>query len=196
MPNIIAGRFQELEAAAAALSQLVASGVGRNQIASFFAGPAGQRDEQAHEARPEASTGSEQSPLGAATGALGGIGAGAAVGAIGGPIGAAAGAAVGAYVGSFVGALHNLKEAGEADGTVDPVEPQPRKSGVVVAVMANDSRSQANAIVALRAAGAADIEYAEGNIIAGEWTDFDPGARMSLADDNQDAEPRLSAPTR
>jgi hypothetical protein len=45
---------------------------------------------------------------------------------------------------------------------------------VLVAVCAPGSSEQGIAIRILRAHGAADIERTEGNIVAGEWTDFNP----------------------
>ena len=118
------------------------------------------------------------------------------MGALAGPISVAAGAAVGAYVGSFIGALHPMGNGDDVATAGGPVETPLRKSGVVVAVMASESSSQTNAIDALRKSGAVDIEYAQGNIISGEWTDFDPAARMSLAGDDHDAGRDAQAPTR
>ncbi len=179
MPNIIAGRFQELERARTAMRQLVESGFGRNEMASFFVGPAGQHEGYALQGGEQEFAGTEQSALGAATGALGGVGVGTAVGLAGGPIGAIAGAAVGAYVGSFVGALHTMQEDPAAPVTPVGTALHPRKSGVVVAVLAPEAAPQARAIDVLQKAGAEEIEHAEGNITTGEWTDFNPLTSVS-----------------
>jgi hypothetical protein len=52
--------------------------------------------------------------------------------------------------------------------------PPIRRSGMWVAVETADDADQTRAIDALGAAGAIDIERAEGAITVGEWNDFDP----------------------
>jgi hypothetical protein len=51
-----------------------------------------------------------------------------------------------------------------------------RKSGMLVAVAADDAALQDRAINALQSLGAADIEREEGTIENGDWVDFDPVA--------------------
>jgi hypothetical protein len=45
---------------------------------------------------------------------------------------------------------------------------------MLVAVAVPDTESCATAVTELRAAGAAELEHAEGTIRRGEWVDFDP----------------------
>ena len=47
------------------------------------------------------------------------------------------------------------------------------QAGMMVAVEVGDGMED-KALEALRSVGAADLEVAEGNIVAGDWADFDP----------------------
>lgn len=173
MPTIIAGRFIGQDEAAAAMERLVQAGFDRDEIALFFVNAPGQHDRFPIGGDEDESPGTEKAGPGAVAGA-GGVGAalGLAAAPVLGPVGAMAGAAVGAYVGSLVGALNKLPPDEDKGDTHLPREP--RKSGVLVAVAAPTSPQRASAIELLRAAGAEEVEYAEGEIRGGDWTDFDP----------------------
>ena len=182
MTMIIAGRFIRQDAAAASMAQLIQSGFDPARMTSFFVNPAGQHDTFPIGGDVDESPGTEMAGAGAATGAVGGSGVGVAVGLatlpILGPGALIAGAAVGAYVGSFVGALDNMQPdevAGGMTSTIATSMPaDSRKSGMLVAVVAVESREQLSAIGVLRGAGATDIERAEGEIRNGEWPGFNP----------------------
>jgi len=182
MTMIIAGRFIRQDAAAASMAQLIQSGFDPARMTSFCVNPAGQHDTFPIGGDVDESPGTEMAGAGAATGAIGGSGVGVAVGLatlpILGPGAVIAGAAVGAYVGSFVGALDNMQPAEVAGATTSttatPMPSDSRKSGMLVAVVATESREQLSAIGVLRGAGATDIERAEGEIRNGEWPGFNP----------------------
>ena len=70
---------------------------------------------------------------------------------------------MGAYVGSLVGALGSM---GDRPVTL-------RKSGYLAAVQVDDASEELSAVQVLHAAGASDIERAQGHWEAGEWSDFD-----------------------
>ena len=94
-----------------------------------------------------------------------------------GPIGAITGAFVGGHVGQLVGAMSATKDDGnDADENRIPV----RQAGMLVAVEA--AGAQDRAADTLRAVGAADLEIGAGNIVAGDWQDFDPVAPPRFID--------------
>jgi hypothetical protein len=55
-----------------------------------------------------------------------------------------------------------------------------RQAGMLVAVEADGAQDRA--VDALRAVGVADLEISEGNIVAGDWQDFDPVAPPQFID--------------
>ena len=57
-----------------------------------------------------------------------------------------------------------------------------RESGMIVGVNVMDAREEQIAIRILRSFGASHIEYSEGKIVNGEWTDFNPIAIPKLID--------------
>jgi hypothetical protein len=54
---------------------------------------------------------------------------------------------------------------------------------MMVAVSVADANAEDRVIDALRGVGAADIEYSEGTIVNGDWSDFDPASRPHFLDD-------------
>lgn len=183
MSTIIAGRFDEEAKASRARAVLADSGFPAHTIAMFFVTPAGQHDWHGTPADPEASAGAHHAGAGAAIGAAAGTGVGAVVGLATipflGPAGPIAGAAIGAYVGSLAGAVNQLEApevATGGPGNPDQIIPEkpPRKSGYLVAVVADDTGDQTRALSVLRGAGAIDVEQAKGMISGSEWDDFDP----------------------
>ncbi|MEO7726525.1 MAG: hypothetical protein ABIS45_04680 [Burkholderiales bacterium] len=180
MTTIIDGRFQQQDAAKQALSELTGAGFAQSATALFFVNPPGQHAQFPIGGDEDESPGTEHAAGGSATQAAVGGAIGVAVGLatlpLLGPGAAVAAAGVGAYGGALYGALHNTDDksnpatpAAEAGGNGSH-----RHSGVVVAVAAPSPEQQAAAVRILRARGAADIESAEGTIVAGEWIDFDP----------------------
>lgn len=179
MSHIVAGRFDRLDEAQAALQALQAEGFRQGEFDAFYVGPPGQ-----HAITPIG--GDAHSDAGAHRG-----GAGAALGATaGGLIGLCIGvlistifevapfapvigfAAVGAYLGSFGGALRRFRGARWSEASSEhPVE---SRGGEVVAVRADDGDAEPRAIAVLRRCGARDLGVAEGDWRDGSWRDFDP----------------------
>lgn len=170
MATIISGRFEQQDAVQQALADLQNAGFPASSLSTFYVNPPGQHDQYIVGGDRDESPGAEHSDRGAAAGAgIGGI-AGAAAGAVTtpvtGPAGVLGGTALGAYVGSLVGSMTSTDAAEEM--------PPVRKSGMLVAVALLNGKAEADAIDVLRAAGASCMERAEGQIIDGQWTDFDP----------------------
>jgi hypothetical protein len=186
MTTIISGTFQQQEAAQSAWSALAAAGAGRTT--RFFVNPPGQHDLYPGGGDEDKSAGTDDAGGGAAAGAAVGGSIGVAVGIatlpLLGPAAVAAAAGVGAYAGSLYGALGNIDDKNTGVDTVANQVPSGgdavRKSGMLVAIAAPTAAEQDAAIRILRAHGATDIERAEGTIVAGEWTDFNPLAPLRL----------------
>ena len=180
MSTIIAGRFEQQATADEATLALEAAGFAHDDISKFFVTPPGMHDVHGTTLDPDASAGAHHAHTGAIAGATAGGGVGVLVGIAAAPIfgpGAAlAGAAVGAYVGSLAGALDQTSDpTRRPNGPNASVEEvAPRRSGVVVAVIAGTEVQQNDAVRVLRQHGADDVERAEGTISGGDWTDFDP----------------------
>ena len=180
MSTIIAGRFDEQVTADAATQALQAAGFSADRISKFFVTPPGMHDVHGTVQDPDASAGAHHAGAGAVAGATAGgsvgVLAGIATAPLLGPGAAIAGAALGAYVGSLAGALdqtsHPSQKATSPGQSAE--EAPPRRSGMLVAVDAATSDEQASAIDVLRAHGAHDVERAEGTIVDGDWSDFDP----------------------
>lgn len=182
MTTIIAGRFEQQTEADAAAAALLQAGFAADQISIFYVNPAGQHDQTSIGGDHDQSPGAEDTGLGNAAGIAGGGAVGAAVGAltapITGPIGAITGAFVGGHIGQLVGAMKATKDDGSgSDENRIPV----RQAGMLVAV-AVGSDMQDRALAALRSAGAEDLEIGTGNIIAGDWEDFDAVAPPRFVD--------------
>ena len=187
MHTILAGRFQEIEQANAAMQALRDAGFGAADMTSFFVNPRGQHDLYPVGGDADDSAQAHQAPQGLGAGsAIGGV-VGAAIGVAAVPLvgpgaavaGAAVAAGVGAYAGSLIGTLNRLGEpVSAADDNANQKSAQeacpPRKAGMLVAVAADDALLQDKALDVLRAQGAVDLERNSGRIEAGNWTDFDP----------------------
>jgi hypothetical protein len=176
MSIIIAGHFQLQEEVEAARHALVDAGFASERISGFYLSQPGQHDMTPIGGDHLHSPGAKESPQGVVEGA----GAGAAVGAVAGaatapltgPIGAIVGGLVGAHVGSLF-SFSKMKDAGEQEeGGRAPVENRP--AGMLVAVAFDDAALEAQAVDVLRGLGAHHIERAHGNIVDGDWADFDP----------------------
>lgn len=181
MASIIAGRFQTFDQAEAVTKALVNANVKRQDMSVFYVNPPGQ-----HDATPiggdyiNADPGASESTTEAAQGSAAGGAVGLAVGVVAaaalpmvGPAAAVAAAGVGAYTGALAGGLSG---AGDNDHPTSP----PRPAGVLVAVRVEDDERAQRAIEVLNAAGAKDMEMADGTWRDGEWKDFDPVAPPRL----------------
>jgi hypothetical protein len=176
MSTIIAGHFQLQDEIANARQALLDAGFADSRISAFYVNPPGQHGVYAYGGDHDKSPGARASDEGVVQGSAAGAVAGAAVGAatipLTGPVGPVVGALVGAHVGSLY-SLHKMKEAGEPDKDGSNLRP-PRKSGMLIAVAAEDVAHEQRALEVLRQLGAHDIERAEGSISGGDWSDFDP----------------------
>ena len=166
MTVIIAGRFAQQEEVEQAIAALQRAGAPADQISSFYVNPAGQHDLFPIGGDRDESPGAEDSDKGTALGLGAGGVIGGAAGAIAGPFGAITGALVGAHVGSLMGSLAGTDE----DKDIPPL----RESGMLVAVGVSSETEEEKAVDTLRALGATSVERSEGQIVNGDWTDFDP----------------------
>ncbi|WP_323144740.1 hypothetical protein [Massilia phyllosphaerae] len=178
MSNIIAGHFQLQDEVETARRALVDAGFASERISGFYLSQPGQHDMTPIGGDHLHSPGAKESPEGVVQGA----GAGAAVGAVAGaatapitgPLGAVVGGLVGAHVGSLF-SFSKMKDAGEKEeGGRAPVENRP--AGMLVAVAFDDAGREQEAVALLRRLGAHHIERAQGNIVDGDWADFDPSS--------------------
>lgn len=195
MSTIIAGRFEQGEAAAATLAAWADAGFAASAMTSFFVNPRGQHDLYPGGGDIGDSRSAHQAPAGAvvggAVGGVAGFAAGAAAVMAAGPAAPVVAAAViastgvGAYAGSLLGSLNNLgKEvpAQQADAAEKAQEEDapPRQSGMLVAVEVADPGLQQKAIEVLQQRGALDIEQSSGTIAASQWENFDPLRPLEL----------------
>ena len=93
-------------------------------------------------------------------------------------------AGLGAYVGSLYGALETMHDelpsgTGKTGEAVTS-DGQPRRAGMLVAVSAPAVAEQNAAIRIFSALGATDIDRPQGEIVGGEWLDFNPLAPLML----------------
>jgi hypothetical protein len=107
-----------------------------------------------------------------------GVVAGAVTSPVTGPLGPIVGGLLGAHVGSLF-SFSKMKDAGEKEeGGRAPVEN--RHAGMLIAVAFDDAGLEARAVDVLRGLGATQIERARGNIVDGDWADFDPGSAPDI----------------
>jgi hypothetical protein len=121
-----------------------------------------------------------------ATAATAGVAAGL-VAAVAGPVAALAAVGVAAYTGSLAGALQGSGDATESNNahsshTTHHQESTMRQGGVMLAVHIAEQGSEAEVIRLLHAAGAKDIEQAEGIWGEADWIDFDPLGSPNLVE--------------
>jgi hypothetical protein len=174
MEQIIAGRFQSIDAADTAAA-LIARYVEMSDICIFYNNPPGQHDAYflgGDEDEDPGAQGAGKSAAGMA--AVGGLAAGM-IGALGGPVVAIAAAGAGALTGSLVGAM-----AGLGQDDAKPRVPERRPSGIILSVRIAMPMNEQRVIASLHAEGAEDIEQALGVWRDGAWTDFDPVAAPHL----------------
>lgn len=154
MATIIAGGFDVVTDADAAVARLKEAGVGMDDMCTFGIVPAGE-----HHALP---AGGDRQASPGAKGAGKGAGTGAAIGAV-------AGLAAGAYAGSLVGALKRMDR-----------EPQPghesvRPAETLIAVNVDAGPLAPDDVVRIfEECGARQVERTQGRWENGEWADFDP----------------------
>jgi len=182
MSTIIAGHFQLQDEVDRARRALVDAGFPDERVSAFYLSQPGQHDLTPIGGDHIASPGAKESPKGliegSATGAAIGVAAGALTAPVTGPAGPIVGGLLGAHVGSLF-SFSKMKEAGEPEeGGRAPLENRP--AGMVVAVAFDDAGLQDRAVDVLRGLGAHHIERAHGNIVNGDWADFDASVPPEL----------------
>ena len=164
---------------------LIAAGFAPERISGFYLNEPGQHNESPiggdHITSPGAKETQEGLAQGAAAGGAVGVAVGAATSVVTGPVGPIVGGLVGAHVGSLF-SFSKMKDRGEHEEGEPGFENmrEPRKAGMLVAVAFDDPAADARAVDILRGLGAFQIERAEGNIVAGDWADFDPNSMPVL----------------
>lgn len=182
MSIIIAGHFQTQDEADAAARALAQAGFSQERLSTFYLSQAGQHDMTPIGGDNQLSPGAKETPMGVVKGNLTGGAVGAAVGAATMPLTGPAGPIVGGLVGAHVGSLFSfskMKDRGEPEEGGENAVP-PRPAGMLVAVAFDDPDLQSRAVDLLRQLGAHHIERAQGNIVNGDWADFDPASRPDV----------------
>jgi hypothetical protein len=176
MSTIIAGHFQLQDDVERARRALVDAGFSSERISGFYLSQPGQHDLTPIGGDSIHSPGAKESPMGVAEGAGAGAAVGIVAGALTAPVTGPLGPVIGGLVGAHVGSLFSfskMKESGESEqGGRAPVESRP--AGMLVAVAFDDAGQEQRAVDLLRDLGAHHIERASGNIVDGDWADFDP----------------------
>ncbi|HXS53171.1 MAG TPA: hypothetical protein VN782_11620 [Usitatibacter sp.] len=179
MATIIAGGFDVVTDADAAVERLRQAGVRTEDLCTFGVNPAGEHDRLPgggdRRASPGAKDEGKNAGKGGAIGAAAGLAAGAATTPLLGPAGLAAGAAAGAYVGSLVGGLSGMsKEPQPGHETVRPAE-------TLIAVNVDSGDPPADDVVRLfEECNARQIERTDGRWENGQWADFNPASAPHL----------------
>ena len=184
MSTIVAGHFQLQDEVELARRELLNAGFPAQHISSFYFNQPGQHDMTPIGGDHIQSEGAKEVPIGVLGGSAAGGVVGAVIGAatsvVTGPVGPVVGGLLGAHVGSLFG-LSKMKEAGETEeGGGNQMEP--RKAGMLVAVALDDPAEEPRALEVLRDLGAHHVERAQGTIVDGDWTDFDPLSMPQLID--------------
>lgn len=188
MAKIIAGRFETQSEADRAIEALKAAGFQSDEYTCFYLNPPGQHaqypiggdshhDEGTKESGKSAAA---AAAIGSVTGLALGTATGIALGEGGLTAAAAiAGAGIGGYVGALAGGLTGTHSGDPKKASLE--EPVERAPGVIVAARV-DRNGEAQAVQALRAAGAMEIERATGEWQDGSWSDFDPRRTPDFVD--------------
>ncbi len=182
MSTIIAGRFQLQDEVDRARQALADAGFDNSRISAFYLTQPGQHDQTPIGGDNLQSPGAKETPegvvKGVATGGAVGVAIGAATSPLTGPLGPIVGGLVGGHVGSLF-SFSKMKERGESEEGGENRIP-PREAGMLVAVAFDDAGMADRAVDVLRRLGAHHIEHAEGNIVDGDWADFDPASLPRL----------------
>lgn len=182
MSTIIAGRFQLQDDVDRAREALAAAGFDTGRISTFYLSQPGQHDQTPLGGDNLQSPGAKETPegvvKGVATGGAVGMAIGAATSPVTGPLGPIVGGLVGGHVGSLF-SFSKMKERGESEEGGENRIP-PREAGMLVAVAFDDAAMADRAVDVLRQLGAHHLERAQGNIVNGDWADFDPASRPQL----------------
>lgn len=182
MSTIIAGHLQLQDEVEQARRALVDAGFDADRVSAFYVSQPGQHDLTPIGGDHLVSPGAKESPEGVVQGMATGGAVGAVIGAATSPLTGPLGPVVGGLLGGHVGSLFSftkMKEAGEAEEGGENTVP-PRLTGMLVAVAFDDPGLEGKAVDILRQVGAQRIERAKGNIVGGDWADFDPCSRPDV----------------
>lgn len=192
MSLIIAGRFSTFQDGEHAAQILFNQGFVEDDVTVFFVNPRGRHHQLAGGGDEHTDAGSEHAPGGATKG----IAMGAGIGALASAVVVyfvhwpfyyfLIAAGIGAYIGSLGGAMALTHTKGHDAKAKVPEAPPVRESGVLLAVHASEE-TRPLAIRVLRAAGALEVERAEGRWANGHWSDFNPVTppTIELASENE-----------
>jgi len=183
MSIIIAGRFQLQDDVDRARAALADAGFDAGRISGFYLSQPGQHDQTPIGGDHLQSPGAKETPEGVLQGVATGGAVGAAIGAATSPVTGPLGPVVGGLLGGHVGSLFSfskMKERGESEEGSTENRIPPREAGMLVAVAFDDAGQADRAVDVLRRLGAHHIERADGNIVDGDWADFDPASRPQL----------------
>jgi predicted lipid-binding transport protein (Tim44 family) len=176
MSHIVAGRFEQVLDANAALDELKRGGFADAEVELFYVAPPGQHGTYPIGGDAHSDAGARFGGWGAALGALIGGGVGLALGTMlslqRGFIAVFLLVGIGAWVGSLIGALLRMHAA--RPGEADREHPAETPAGTMVAVNVDRPQTLDRAVEALRRHGARDIGAARGEWSNGSWKDFDP----------------------
>jgi predicted lipid-binding transport protein (Tim44 family) len=176
MSSIVAGRFDRVVDANAAIEKLKQDGFTDAEVELFYVTPPGQHARLPLGGDSHSDSGARfggwGALVGALIGALVGLGIGTLLSMKHGYIAVLLLMGLGAYVGSLIGAMSRMRAAAKADGSIEhPAEPA---GGTMVAVNVDRPEARERAVDALRRHGARDLGAAQGQWANGSWKDFDP----------------------
>ncbi|TFW36034.1 hypothetical protein [Massilia horti] len=177
MSTIIAGHFQLQDEVEQARQALAEHGFDPDRISGFFLSQPGQHDMTPIGGDYIESPGAEDAPVGVVEGVTGGAAIGVAVGAVTAPVTGPLGPLVGGLVGAHLGSLFSFSKMHEAG---QQGEDEPCAAGMVLAVALDDPAREGRAVEVLKSLGAERIARTTGNIVGGDWTDFDPTVPVHL----------------
>ena len=176
MSTIVAGRFDQVVHANAALEELKRGGFSDAEVELFYVAPPGQHGRYPLGGDAHSDAGARFGHWGALLGALIGAGIGLAVGTMlsleHGFVAVLLLLCLGAYVGSLIGAMNRMR--GERAEDTDAEHPAEAPAGTMVAVNVDRPQTRERAVDALRRHGAREVGAARGEWSNGSWQDFDP----------------------
>jgi hypothetical protein len=180
--TIIAGRVDDQVQADVIVEELLRAGFRRECVSSFFLNPPGQHDTYPIGGDHDRSAGAQETPKTVAEGAAAGAAIGLAATSLLGPLGLVTGGLLGAHVGVLIGGLAGMKERGDTGRHGEDAENAVplRRSGIMIAVAIAGRSQEDKAKHLMQAAGAQDLELAQGTIAEGDWVDFDPISTPNL----------------
>jgi predicted lipid-binding transport protein (Tim44 family) len=176
MSKIVAGRFDRVVDANAAIETLKQGGFSDAEVELFYVTPPGQHARHPLGGDSHSDSGARfggwGALLGAGIGALAGLALGTFLSLQHGFISVLLLIGLGAYVGSLIGAMARMRAGRARDATIEhPAEPA---GGTMVAVNVDRPQTRERAVDTLRQHGARDLGAAQGEWANGSWKDFDP----------------------